>query len=253
LLLTGDIDAHDPSRNIYWHQDSYHWSRCYFKRDYIDIQSQRKWNFSCASHAARPHRVLFYLQLQNKNIWSDILFQLGNQRRHRNDDLELTTSEKYTWSQHNQKFEKHNFEDASQKVKSFNDEPYTNAYVNIVLETSCNSRAHTTEKIWKTIAAGQLFLVYGNQDTIKLLRQQGVDTFDDYIDHDEYDSEPDARRRCDLVIAAAERLTRQDISKIWQDTYQRRLLNQDKFWKGNFITFHYTQLQNKIINKDSHT
>ena len=79
-----------------------------------------------------------------------------------------------------------------------------------------------------------------------MLRQQGVDTFDDYIDHDEYDSESDARRRCDLVIAAAERLAQQDISKIWHDTYQRRLINQEKFWKGDFLTHHYDQLKKAI-------
>jgi hypothetical protein len=79
-----------------------------------------------------------------------------------------------------------------------------------------------------------------------LLRQQGVDTFDDYINHDEYDNELDARRRCDLVIAAAERLAQQDISKIWHDTHQRRMINQEKFWKGDFVTHHFDQLKKAI-------
>jgi hypothetical protein len=254
LLLTGDIDAHDPSRNIYWHQDSYHWSRCNFTNLELDVQSQRTWLFSCVSRMARPHRILFYLTVQHKNIWPHLLFRLGNQNPWpRRDNVELTALESQIWAEQSIKLDTNNFSNGLKKVRSIDDEPYIDAYVNIVLETTCNSIAHTTEKTWKPIAAGQLFLVYGNQDTIKLLRQQGVDTFDDYIDHDEYDSEPDARRRCDLMMESAERLTRQNISKIWQDTYQRRLLNQDKFWKGNFITFHYTQLQNKIINKDSHT
>ena len=253
LLLTGDITAHDPSRNIYWHQDSYHWSRWNFKHDNIDIQSPRTRNYSCVSHMARPHRILFYLKLKNTNIWSDMLFRIGNKHPwSRSDDIELTASENFQWLQQSQNFTVHNTQNAFEKVKTIDDEPYVNAYINIVLETTCNSIAHTTEKIWKPIAAGQLFFIYGNQDTIKLLRQQGVDTFDDYIDHDEYDSEPDARRRCDLVIEAAERLAQRDISKIWKDTYQRRLINQDKFWKGNFITIHYAQLQDKIINKNNH-
>jgi hypothetical protein len=254
LLLTGDIDAHDPSRNIYWHQDSYHWSRKYFKPRDLNIRCSRIWNFSCVSRAARPHRILFYLKIRNKDIWSDVLFKLGTKHLFpRNDDIDLTEYEILQWQKQQDSFEKNTFANDPGKIKCFADEPYTNAYVNIVMESTCNSLVHTTEKIWKPVAAGQLFLVYGNRDTIKLLRQQGIDTFDDYIDHDLYDSEPDARRRCDLVIAAAERLAQQDITKIWSDTYQRRLINQEKFWKGDFITFHYAQLQDKIINIDSHT
>jgi len=251
LLLTGDIDAHDPSRNIYWHQDSYHWSLNNFRSTQIDIQSPRTWNYSCVSRAARPHRILFYLGLQDTEICTNILFKLGNLHPWpRNDDIDLTEYEILQWQKQQDSFEKNNFANDPGKIKCFADEPYTNAYVNIVMESTCNSLVHTTEKIWKPVAAGQLFLVYGNQDTIKLLRQQGVDTFDDYIDHDEYDSEPDARRRCDLVIAAAKRLAQQDITKIWSDTYQRRLINQEKFWKGNFITPHYYQLQKTILYKN---
>jgi hypothetical protein len=254
LLLTGDITAHDPSRNIYWHQDSYHWSRKYFRPRDLNIQSPRAWDFSCVSRAARPQRILFYLKLRSKDLWSNVLFKLGNKNSFpRNDDIELTADENHHWSQQSKQSDIHNFQTdqpTGEKLYSFYDEPYINTYVNIVMESTCNSLAHTTEKIWKPVAAGQLFLVYGNQDTIKLLRQQGVDTFDDYIDHDLYDSEPDARRRCDLVIAAAERLAKQDILKIWHDTYQRRLINQEKFWKGHFITPHYYQLQNTILYKN---
>jgi len=247
LLLTGDITAHDPSRNIYWHNDSYHWSRCNFINLELDIESQRTWLFSCVSRFSRPHRILFYLAVQNKNIWQHLLFRLGNQHPWpRGDDVELTAYESQIWAERSIKLDTNNFLNAFKKARSIDDEPYIDAYVNIVLETTCNSMAHTTEKTWKPIAAGQLFLIYGNQHTIKLLRQQGVDTFDDYIDHDEYDSESDARRRCDLVIAAAERLAQQDISKIWHDTYQRRLINQEKFWKGDFLTHHYDQLKKAI-------
>jgi len=251
LLLTGNINAHDPSRNIYWHQDSYHWSRCHFTDLKLNIQSQRRWFFSCVSRFSRPHRILFYLTVQNKNIWPHLLFRLGNQNPWpRSDDVELTAHENQTWTKQSIKFDTNNFPNTFKQVRSIDDEPYIDAYVNIVLETTCNSDAHTTEKTWKPIAAGQLFLIYGNQHTIKLLRQQGVDTFDDYINHDLYDSEPDARRRCDLVIAAAERLAQQDISKIWHDTHQRRLINQEKFWKGHFITPHFYQLQNTILYKN---
>jgi hypothetical protein len=53
------------------------------------------------------------------------------------------------------------------------------------------------------------------------------------------------------VISAAERLAQQDISKIWLDTYQRRMLNREKFWNGNFATLHYEQIKNKIIIKNA--
>lgn len=248
LLTTSNINAHDPLRNIYWYQDSYHLSRKFFKPKNLNIQSLRTWNFSCVAHTSPPHRILFYLKLINTDLWPNVLFKLSTIHpwsRHM-DDLELTAYEKHQWSQQSPKFAINNLIPLKDKIFCFYDEPYINAYINIIMESTCNGTAHTTEKTWKPIVAGQLFLVYGNKDTIKQLRQQGIDTFDDHIDHDLYDSEPDARRRCDLVITAAEKLAQQDVSKIWHDTHKRRISNQEKFWKGDFVTYHYNQLKKAI-------
>jgi hypothetical protein len=58
---------------------------------------------------------------------------------------------------------------------------YQNAYCNVVTETSALI-PFVSEKIWKPIAAGQLFLVVGAANTCAWLKQLGFYTFDDYYD-----------------------------------------------------------------------
>jgi hypothetical protein len=71
---------------------------------------------------------------------------------------------------------------------------YQDAWCNIVTETSALV-SFTSEKIWKPIAAGQLFLVMGSPGTCAWLKKLGFYTFDDA-----YDSKQNFGSRAELLV-----------------------------------------------------
>lgn len=60
-----------------------------------------------------------------------------------------------------------------------------------------------TEKTLKAVIAGLPFVVFGNQGTIALLEESGLDVLPDFIDHS-YDTEPEPASRFDAAWRAVE-------------------------------------------------
>jgi len=106
---------------------------------------------------------------------------------------------------------------------------YTDSYVNLVTETVTCPKIFLTEKTWKPIASGQLFLVLGNPGIIEHLREQGIDCFDDVIDHS-YDAIVDTRERMAYMHTSLNTLLKQDLFQINMATKQRRTKNAELFW-----------------------
>jgi len=100
---------------------------------------------------------------------------------------------------------------------------YTDSYLNLVTESRLDSIGFLTEKTYKPIRAGQLFLVQGPVGVIQFLRSIGFDTFDDYINHD-YDQINDWVERTDHVHREFRRIFF-DIEKIYFATTERRIKN----------------------------
>jgi hypothetical protein len=99
---------------------------------------------------------------------------------------------------------------------------HKNCYVDLVTES--NLMYHQiTEKTWKPMLSGQLFLILGATGIIKHLRETGVDVFDDFIDHS-YDNEPDVIKRIKMIVGSLHDLEK-NVEKIWAETYQRRIKN----------------------------
>ena len=85
---------------------------------------------------------------------------------------------------------------------------YQDTWCNIVTETSA-VESFTSEKIWKPIAAGQLFLIAGAPGTAAWLKSLGFHTFEDH-----YDSEINLATRFDLLVDVIER-HRDDAREWW--------------------------------------
>ena len=72
--------------------------------------------------------------------------------------------------------------------------------MNVVTETwTSNKFLFLSEKMYKPIYLKQPFLVVGNPYTIKYLRDNGFDVFDDIFDHS-YDEELDENKRLRMVV-----------------------------------------------------
>jgi hypothetical protein len=107
-------------------------------------------------------------------------------------------------------------------------------------------RLFVSEKTWKPIAAEQIFLVFGNPGTIEYLRSQGVDVFDDLIDH-RYDSVDDWQQRLHMIHQQLKQLIDRDLEDIYIATLERRQRNSEKFFSGAFDP-QYSQTIKQCIN-----
>ena len=93
--------------------------------------------------------------------------------------------------------------------------PYNDTMYNIVSETNDNDyEVFMTEKIWKPIIAGQIFVVHGNHLYLQKLREIGFKTFSKYFD-ESYDLERDTAQRIIKIAGLCKSLR----EKNWQDLY----------------------------------
>jgi hypothetical protein len=88
----------------------------------------------------------------------------------------------------------------------FNQDLYAEHPVNLITETLCfTTSAFASEKIWKPMAAGQIFLVLSGPYYLRGLKRIGFRTFAPYI-NEEYDEEPEPIARANLVARELKRL-----------------------------------------------
>jgi hypothetical protein len=84
-------------------------------------------------------------------------------------------------------------------LNSNNHPAYTECYLNLVTETSAEF-THITEKTFKPIISGQLFLISGSAGQVDPIRHMGFDTYDDLFSNHEYDLETEMITRVDKLI-----------------------------------------------------
>jgi hypothetical protein len=209
----------------------------YFKR-IAESNGIKKYKLSCLNLNPHSHRIKNYLLFKKKAYFDNCLFSFHTARP---EDLyqhyaTLSPELEVEWQAIQSTLPSRYELVASIRGSSGSDtivhEAYTNSYINLVTESSVKPELFITEKTWKPVAAAQLFLVFGTPGTIKYLREQGVDTFDDYINHDFYDLEPNWEVRLNNIHTLIDNLVQQDLAQIYQATKERRLLNQERFFNG---------------------
>lgn len=102
-------------------------------------------------------------------------------------------------------------------------EDFRNSYLNLVVESRLENIGYLTEKIYKPLRTGQLFLVQGPSGTVQYLRNIGFDTFDDFIDHS-YDMIENWQERSDAMLSELSRIY-PDIEKFYLASKSRRVYN----------------------------
>lgn len=221
--------SHAPLTNCQFYPYWYYWAKQNWPQTYnLNIAQDRKQHkISCLNNSARPHRILNWII----NLEKDILWSMHNDPAELGHDMPLTTSEKSAWNNIRSELplRTHNSDEGVRVDADILHEAYTNSYVNFVTESTVCDRIFITEKTWKPIASGQLFLILGNPGTVKHLRDQGIDCFDDIIDHS-YDSIEDPRERIYKLTESLDKLLTQDLFTLNLLTKQRRTKNAELFW-----------------------
>lgn len=226
ILLSHEPSDHQILPKMFFYPHWYYFGIKTFER--VDIESARQYKLGCLNGAARPHRIANWLAIKEHPQKNEILINFHNNTTTRSDDVKLTDDELRHWESL-----RCTLSLLPNKSDTILLKELINSYIHLVTETTVISRLFITEKTWKPIAAGNLFLIFGNRGSIKYLRDQGVDVFDDIIDHS-YDAEPDWRKRMEKLHKTINILLQQDLKKIFEDTLDRRRSNQDKFFNGEF-------------------
>ena len=236
-ILTYNPKDHLVRPNIHYNPYYYYYTVDKFK--HIDINNdQKKYKLSCLNGNPRFHRIYNYIELRQKSYFGNILFSMHNDDyATRPDDYVLPDVHKKTWGSINLtlKSRENMVRDECTRLDTQNShEAYINSYVNLVTETTVIPNVFVTEKTWKPIASGQLFLIIGNCGIVDHLRDVGVDVYDDILDHKYYDAEPDWQSRIQKVHKLLDDLMTQDLQHINQITLTRRQLNSHRFFSREF-------------------
>jgi len=209
----------------------------------VDIESKRSKFIGCLNGNPRPHRISNYFQLKEKFDCGQIYNTIFKIEPLYQDDIHSNDYEK-------QKFQNLLIESAHEKKYSSDEiipqwgeaiqlPALDDAYIHLTAETNVSNRIFLSEKTWKPIAAGQLFVHFGNPGSIQHLRELGVDVFDDIINHSQYEHLEDWRQRLDAIHNLLNDVLRFDIESIWQETLPRRLLNKQKYFSKLFLEKYY--------------
>lgn len=209
-------------------------------------RSSRHYVFSNLNFAARDFRIASYLALRTKPYADKCCVTLHNRTQTHDYDghFRLNPAESVAW---------HEIcstlplvpEDDHPKVFGFMHPAFRDSYVHLVSESTIRDKIFLTEKTWQTIAAGQIFMIWGNAGIVAHLRDLGVDVFDDIVDH-AYDSQTDHRARFDMIQLELDRLACLDWPTIYQHTAQRRLLNAHNFANQDFVKIHTDELRQRL-------
>ena len=135
-------------------------------------------------------------------------------------------------------------EDDMDKFESNACPTYQTCYIDYLPE-SRTENTFISEKTWKPIFSGQLFLILGSVGTIKYLRAVGVDVFDDIIDHG-YDLEPDLEKKIAMLMTTITDLLAKDLDQVWTDTLDRRQKNLDLVYSPAFQQHVFGDIINRI-------
>ena len=206
---------------------------------------EKKYKLSCLNGNARSHKIYNFLKLRKKSYYQTTLFEMYNSDAYLHSDfVHLDPTSLVEWEYLKEQLPHINIFTGSESNNKKS--AYTDSYLQLVVEGHMWPFVHITEKIWKVISAGQLFLILGGENEIAHLRNMGVDVFDDFINHNYYDSESDWQKRIIKIHELIDNLMTQDLLKINVETRLRREENARKFFSKEFGQQYPTALKNKI-------
>ena len=253
LLLSHDPDDHQRFDRMLFYPHWYHWSRKNLKTNNSE-SFDKTYKWSCLNGTPRNHRIYNYFYTYHRSYFKDACFTFYNADFTRADDVALDDEVMIFWNKIRPTLKSRDFI-LTEKLPGYEITPpdaqcnlpaNADSYVHLVTETTVISKMIVSEKTWKPIASGQLFLIFGNPGIVSHLRDQGVDVFDDIIDHG-YDSNADWQSRLHQIHQQLELLIAQDLKKLYINTQSRRQANREKFFSGAFDQ-KYIQTIQQCIN-----
>lgn len=228
-ILTGLLLYHKniPYDNVYFFP---FWIMWMSLQQFTFSNNKKKYKLSCLNGTPWAHRKLAYLEFSNKLYFKDIIFTFKNNLSYVPLPTEINLTDK-----ENKKIASlppvvlFSPADNDGIDLSINHPAFQETYINVVTETTVsNIVPMLSEKTFKPIVAGQLFLLIASPNSIQFLREIGIDTFDDIIDHS-YDNEINVRQRITKVFNEIDRLMLLDLESVYLKIKDRLYQNSTYF------------------------
>ena len=250
LILTYDHTRHQEHPCIfyfpYWYYWGIHPTQGWQKWANVNIGLDKTYFLGSLNGQPRSHRIANFLKLRKKSFWNNSSISFHNDVTvDRPEDLPLTDDEMREWLTIQSTLPACCIPKTIGEL-SLNTPQLNDSYLHLVTETTVLPKVFISEKTWKPIGAAVPFVMLGNPGTVSFLKSQGVDTYDDVIDHKYYDSEENARLRLDKLHEVIDNLVDQGLDKIHNQLFDRALENQRKFFNGEFDQTYMTLILNAI-------
>ena len=196
--------------------------------------SPKKYKISCLNGTLWDHRKLIYLLLSQKNYFKDLVFTYGHRPIYNNflSNYLFTPAEIEQYQSLPSSVEFLNSDTSHDIDLTVNHPAYKETYVNLVTETTITNKM-LSEKTFKPIIAGQLFVLIASVGAVQFLRDIGLDTFDDIIDH-RYDTIHDDRERIEQALVQVDYLNQLDLATVYEKIKSRLKGNSEYFLSQKF-------------------
>ena len=257
LILSADSSHHLQKSNLVYHPFYYYFLKDtlqnHIHSDRIEVDcTARRYKVCCLNGTPKPHRIYNYLALKNKSYYDDCLFTIHtdpvNIQNSRDDEPLLPNSIIAEWDDVSANLPMFGGTNVQPEHLDLSHIAYRNSYINLVTETTVAHNFFISEKTWKPIAAGQLFLLFSCAGSVEHLRGYGIDTFDDIINHDYYDVEPDPFKRMFKIHEVLDDLIKENLHEIFVKTYNRRKQNMHLFYDTDLGKRYTNDIQQLIQN-----
>lgn len=172
----------------------------YYKNNYKKfLNNHNKLHFLCFNGIPRLNRILMFEELNsNKKLKNKSITTLKGYEKNYYYDIPNWELRKLSAG------------------ASLNIQAHLDCFTNIVTETLFDTNSiFISEKTYKPIYLCQPFIIFGNPNTLKKLKQLGYKTFDKWWD-ESYDSELDIHNRFRKIVAILEQISEWDMDMCFE-------------------------------------
>jgi len=197
--------------------------------------------YACLNKRLRQHRIFFYRYLHDSGLLDKGLVSMNQFDNGpyfwEGETIDLETTINLNKELPKLVYNKPNNElDDNFYINRFNDDVCLDTFVTVISEAHCGDSNETmfiSEKTYKVIACRHPFIIMGNKETLKKLRDNGYKTFDGFID-ERYDSLP-THERMKAIIESIRKLEQVEDKIEWFEYVQE------------IVEHNYVNLMNKLF------
>lgn len=191
----------------------------------IDI---RKNKLSCLNRMYRPHRAYFIFWLRERSYFYDsVITHKDKVCAYTGNQIDPLTHDWFT-----REFDKDqrvllqranlDFEDVWDPRINANDHSwshpaFSDTYLNVVTESVVDPGLYFSEKTFKPLAAGQLFVILGNKNSVRQLSQYGIECFFEDLDNHSYETSDCWIERANRLLALLDEIYHNIEDIYWQN------------------------------------